>query len=87
MRPTYHHVVLSFDGLVHRWCFETRWRDSTAEVILWCTERYGEASSSRGRGEPRFYPVAPIGRWAVYDWIMFSFRDETDAFEFKIRWG
>jgi hypothetical protein len=51
-------------------------RPDTMAVHAWCSEKFGAEQPVREGFTPRWIELAD----------MFMFRDEADAFEFRIRW-
>lgn len=71
----------------------TEFVDSFREVRRWCIERFGPQSASpdspmfRGLGNiHEDQHGAESGRWFA-SLLCYGFRDEQDAFEFKMRWS
>jgi hypothetical protein len=82
LKCTYRYVAESWDALPHRCIFPDR--IDVAEPFHWSLAQFGDRIPWRIY-ESRI--MEPEGRWAIHNDRMFSFRDETDAFAFKIRWG
>jgi hypothetical protein len=85
LRCTYHFVPNSNDGLPHRCIFP--YRSYVWPQLKWAKDQFGE---------PAFYNKwtvknrdgKPRGRWTTWNHdLYFSFRDEVDAFAFRVRWG
>jgi hypothetical protein len=55
-----------------------------SEPMMWARGQFGDPIPFRHYEGPI---RAALGRWTIHNGRMFSFRDEADAFAFKLRWG
>lgn len=72
--PKFNMVTFEFpDSSGHRYRFVPDDNDDMTPVHAWCWEQFGEPSSNMH------------SRWHA-GMVTFWFRDESDAFQFKMRW-
>lgn len=73
--------------LIRNWQW-SEWRDNSTEIMRWCGEQFDRRIAAEHRGEispgEKFFEN---DRWGYQPGLKgFAFRDELDAFNFKMRW-